>query len=104
MKIAHRATFLSVAVTLVAESFAWPFQARVAVPSLDLKKRWDDTIKPKIVIISMFPPEAGVWYGIPDFNVLAHNITVPGLSPLFPDVHCTEDADVCQVTLGESGS
>ena len=28
-------------------------------------------------------------------------MTVPGLSPLFPDAHCTEAGDVCQVTTGE---
>lgn len=27
---------------------------------------------------------------------------MPGLSPLFPDVHCTENGDVCQLTIGES--
>lgn len=60
-------------------------------------------IKPKVMIISMFDPEAEVWYGIPEFDVLAVNVTVPGASPLFPDVHCTSDGDVCQYTIGESG-
>lgn len=60
-------------------------------------------IKPKMVIISMFPPEGEAWYGIPEFDVLAMNVTVGGLSPLYPDVHCTANADVCQVTIGESG-
>ena len=50
-----------------------------------------------------FPPEAEVWYGIPEFDLLAKNVTVPGLSPLFPDVHCTASGDVCQVITGESG-
>jgi len=60
-------------------------------------------IKPKVFIISMFDPEGEVWYGIPDFDVLARNITVPGFSPLYPDAHCTEDGDICQLTTGESG-
>ena len=60
-------------------------------------------LKPKVVIISMFDPEAEAWYGIPEFNVLAKNITVPGLSPLYPDVHCTSNGDVCQLTIGEAG-
>jgi purine nucleoside permease len=51
----------------------------------------------------MFDPEAESWYGIPEFNVLAMNITVPGASPLYPDAHCTADGDVCQYTIGESG-
>lgn len=60
-------------------------------------------IKPKVFIISMFEPEGDVWYGIPEFDLLARNITVPGLSPLYPDVHCTENGDVCQLITGESG-
>ncbi|KAL9051065.1 MAG: hypothetical protein Q9162_006238 [Coniocarpon cinnabarinum] len=50
----------------------------------------------------MFPPEGEVWYGIPDFDLLANNITVPGLSPLYPAVHCTENNDVCQLIIGEA--
>jgi purine nucleoside permease len=50
----------------------------------------------------MFEPEADVWHGIPEFNLLARNISVIGLSPLFPTVHCTEDGSVCQVITGES--
>ncbi|KAG6889139.1 hypothetical protein C0995_003499 [Termitomyces sp. Mi166 len=59
------------------------------------------SIAPKVVIISMFKRESDVWYGIPEFNLLARNITVPGLLPLFPDVHCTSDGSVCQLTTGE---
>lgn len=33
---------------------------------------------------------------------MAHNITTPGLSPLYPFVHCVEDGSVCQVTVGEA--
>lgn len=29
------------------------------------------------------------------------NITVPGFSPLFPEAHCTEDGEVCQLVTGE---
>lgn len=60
-------------------------------------------IKPKMIIVSMFAPEAGVWFGIPEFDLYEQNITLPGLSPLFPEVHCTADGDVCQFTIGESG-
>lgn len=48
-----------------------------------------------------FEPETTVWWGIPEFNLLAHNISVPGLSPQFPDVHCTSEYNICQVTTGE---
>jgi purine nucleoside permease len=60
-------------------------------------------VKPKVFIVSMFDPEADIWYGIPEFDLLALNITVPGFSPLFPDAHCTADGDVCQLVTGESG-
>jgi hypothetical protein len=70
----------------------------------DFVKRTDaDVIAPKMMIVSMFDPEADVWYGIPEFDVLAQNISLPGLSPLFPEVHCTADGDICQITIGESG-
>ncbi|KAJ9296828.1 hypothetical protein DTO271G3_5027 [Paecilomyces variotii] len=59
-------------------------------------------IAPKVFIISMFAPEAEAWWGIQEFNLLAHNITVPGFSPLFPDAHCTSDYSVCQLVTGES--
>lgn len=49
-----------------------------------------------------FEPEAQVWWNIPEFNLLAHNITIPGLSPLFPHVHCTQDYEICQLITGES--
>ncbi|CAF9935037.1 MAG: hypothetical protein HETSPECPRED_009443 [Heterodermia speciosa] len=73
------------------------------VTSLDPRhKKHHDCTKPKVFIISMFPPEADVWYGIPEFDLLARNITVPGLSPLYPDAHCTSNGEVCQLVTGES--
>ncbi|TVY37889.1 Purine nucleoside permease [Lachnellula subtilissima] len=64
-------------------------------------------ISPKVFIISMFSPEADVWYENAETkgsigNLLAMNITVPGLSMLFPEVHCLADESVCQLTTGES--
>jgi purine nucleoside permease len=70
----------------------------------ELVKKRNATISPKVVIISMFDPEGEAWYGIPEFNVLAQNISVPGLSPRYPEVHCTADGVVCQVTIGEAGA
>ncbi|KAL6308292.1 purine nucleoside permease [Sparassis latifolia] len=50
-----------------------------------------------------FGPEADIWYSNNEvYDVLARNISVPGLSPLYPDVHCTANAEVCQLTTGES--
>jgi len=59
-------------------------------------------IKPKVFIIDMFDSEGDAWYDIPEFNVLAHNITISGFSPLFPDAHCTHDGSICQLTTGEA--
>ncbi|KAH7032378.1 putative purine nucleoside permease [Macrophomina phaseolina] len=58
-------------------------------------------IKPKVFIVSMFDPEAEVWWGIPEFDLLAKNVSVPGFSPLFPEAHCTSDGQVCQLVTGE---
>ncbi|KAI0377606.1 putative purine nucleoside permease [Hypomontagnella monticulosa] len=63
-------------------------------------------IAPKVVIISMFDPEADVWYenlpNTPLGDILANNISIPGLSPLYPYAHCTKNGDVCQITAGEA--
>lgn len=32
---------------------------------------------------------------------LTHNVTVDGLSPLFPTVHCSPSGEVCQFVTGE---
>ncbi|KAF3764758.1 hypothetical protein M406DRAFT_81119 [Cryphonectria parasitica EP155] len=54
----------------------------------------------------MFSPEADIWYeNLPSSglgDLLAVNISAPGLSMLFPHVHCTADYEICQVTTGES--
>ena len=52
-----------------------------------------------------FGPEAEVWYrNLPSSglgDLLALNISVPGLSPKYPYVHCTAEGAVCQVTTCE---
>ena len=74
-----------------------------AKPLIGIEARWGKKcIKPKVFIIDMFPPEGDVWYGIPEFNLLAKNIIVPEASPLYPDVHCAANEEVYDVT-GESG-
>ena len=76
------------------------------VPS-KLQKRQNGTssatIEPKVMIVSMFDPEAEIWWGIEEFDILAQNISLPGLSPLFPELHCTADGEICQVVVGEGG-
>ncbi|KAI9856861.1 MAG: hypothetical protein M1824_005235 [Vezdaea acicularis] len=70
-------------------------------PAAAVVKR-DGVIKPKVFIIDMFGPEGAAWYGIPEFNLLEKNVTVPGFSPLYLDAHCTADGQICQVITGES--
>lgn len=77
------------------------------IPTAEVQKRaFDCVIKPKIFIISLFEPEAEVWHGIPEFDLLALNVTVPGFSAAFPDAHCTSDGEICQLvtSMGEINS
>lgn len=54
--------------------------------------------QPKAFIISMFSLERDPWLKAMDF---VHNITIPGLSPVYPDIHCTTNYTICQITTGE---
>ena len=92
-----RSQFLAALTLLSAASASLVPAAKVQPRALEY------VVKPKVFIISMFDPEADIWYGIPEFDILALNITVPGFSPLFPDAHCTADGDICQLVTGESG-
>ncbi|KAL8393256.1 hypothetical protein RB595_003151 [Gaeumannomyces hyphopodioides] len=76
--------------------------------SADVVRREDHgRIAPKVFIISFFADEANVWYnkmpssGLGD--LLAVNISSPGLSMIYPHVHCLADLSVCQATtnMGE---
>lgn len=73
--------------------------AGVAIPDQVSVYKCSDAISPKVVIISLFEPEMAVWHEHIEFT---HNITIPGLSPLFPHVFCTENYDLCQIVTGES--
>ncbi|KAI0354546.1 purine nucleoside permease [Trametes cingulata] len=59
-------------------------------------------IAPKVFIIDAFKEEGEAWTGIPEFNVLEHNITIPGFSPLFQQAHCTRDGSICQLVTAEA--
>ncbi|KAH7406410.1 purine nucleoside permease-domain-containing protein [Phaeosphaeria sp. MPI-PUGE-AT-0046c] len=63
-----------------------------------LHRASSNKISPKVFIISMFDSEEEVWFGIPEFDLLAQNITVTGFSAQFPAVHCTADGSICQAT------
>lgn len=74
----------------------------VAVPDvraedLHFEKR-SDAFAPKAIIVSLFEPEMEVWHEHLNFT---HNVTVPGLSPLFPHVFCVDDYSICNVVTGE---
>ncbi|KZT66352.1 purine nucleoside permease-like protein [Daedalea quercina L-15889] len=58
-------------------------------------------ISPKVFIIDYYSDEQDAWLGIPEFNLLEQNITLPGLSMMYPDIHCTSDGSVCQLVAGE---
>ncbi|KAK5703672.1 hypothetical protein LTR17_021896 [Elasticomyces elasticus] len=90
-------TFLAFAATALCS-----IASASLVPARIQERALEYVVKPKVFIISMFDPEADIWYNIPEFNLLELNVTVPGFSPLFPDAHCTADGEVCQLITGES--
>lgn len=97
--------FSVVTSTLLAAGPVLAACAKRTVPKTDVETS-TDKIAPKFFIISMFSPEADIWYeNLPSSglgDLLAVNISTPGLSMLFPHVHCTEDLQICQVTTGEA--
>lgn len=75
---------------LLSAGWAYPFNSQSILKN--------DIIKPKVFIVTMFEPEEKVWTSKINFT---HNITVLGLSPMYPNVHCTEDFSICHFTTGE---
>ena len=77
----------------------------------------NEMLVPKLFIINMvrlslpysstgqlkhkYDDEGYTWLSKESLGLYANNITIPGLSPLFPDAHCTETGDVCEITTGE---
>ncbi|SGZ52333.1 CIC11C00000005443 [Sungouiella intermedia] len=72
----------------------------VTTKSDDLKTSFGKTaiFQPKVFVINMFRNEAKPWLSSLDF---AHNITLPGLSPEYPTIHCSTNFSICQMTTGE---
>ncbi|KAF4977121.1 hypothetical protein FZEAL_6309 [Fusarium zealandicum] len=68
--------------------------------------RADEPIAPKVMIISMWSPEADVWHDrLPSSglgNLSSARIHSPGFSMLFPEACCTQGGEICQLTLGEA--
>ena len=96
MHILQLASKLATVLALLQSVAAVPFS------KLSHREKRAKPLAPKVFMINMFAPEADVWYGIKEFDLLAQNITIPGFSPLFPDAHCTADGQICQMVTGES--
>lgn len=63
-----------------------------------VKRDEPSVISPKVFVINMFEYEAKPWLAALNFT---KNMTIPGLSPLYPDIYCTDDYSVCELTTGE---
>src|SRR6201996_8316134 len=94
----HSPFSLVLTITTYLTSFTTLFNAPSTITH-DTKR-----ITPKVIIISLFAPEAQTWHRRPSspFNLLANNITLEGLSPLFPKIHCTSNGEICQLITGEA--
>lgn len=103
-------TFVSAA-ALVAGALAHPLEKRLVNETVEIEA--DKTVnnnlqtsfgkpyavfQPKVMVVNMFSLEEKPWLEGLDF---IHNITIPGLSPLYPTVHCTTNYSICQFTTGE---
>ncbi|KAF3200135.1 hypothetical protein TWF106_003455 [Orbilia oligospora] len=61
-----------------------------------------DIIKPKVMIVAMFSLEADAFLNNYTPTLYGLNVTVPGLSPRYPEVYCTTTGDVCHITTAEA--
>lgn len=55
--------------------------------------------QPRVFVVTMFELEQEPWLKS-DLN-LSQNLTIPGLSPQYPEIHCTANYSVCHVSTGE---
>ena len=53
---------------------------------------------PKVFLVTTFTQEREAWTSKLAFT---NNLTIPGLSPLYPEITCLSDYSVCLVTTGE---
>lgn len=54
--------------------------------------------KPQAFIVNMFDYELGPWTSGLD---MVYNISIPGLSPEYPEIHCVANYTICQLIAGE---
>ncbi|GEQ66555.1 hypothetical protein JCM33374_g218 [Metschnikowia sp. JCM 33374] len=93
---------------ILASAIAHPLEKRTIVNATEELTTKDDfqasyakpfsIFQPKVFIINMFEYEAKPWLASLDFE---HNITIPGLSPMYPTIYCTGNYSVCEMTTGE---
>ena len=58
-------------------------------------------LTPKIFIVAFYDQEGEIWQNDnPSFD-LSTELSIPGLSPLFPSVRCTLDHQICMLVTGE---
>ena len=58
-------------------------------------------LAPKIFIVSFYDQEGEIWQNAnPSFD-LSSELSLPGLSPLFPSIRCTADHQICMLVTGE---
>ncbi|GEQ71145.1 hypothetical protein JCM33374_g4826 [Metschnikowia sp. JCM 33374] len=93
--------------TILACTFARPFTKSTALTddSPTYKNVFKAThrkpfsiVEPKVFIVNSFKSEAKPWLSSLDFH---HNITIPGLSSLYPAISCTTNYSVCGMITGE---
>ncbi|KAF2193351.1 NUP-domain-containing protein [Zopfia rhizophila CBS 207.26] len=93
--------------TLTALSALFFSLLLTATAALDAKGQFiqeqqtNDKLKTNVFILSTFSPEADVRREIPDLDLFKQTIFIPGLSPLFPDVHCIANGNIRQLTTGK---
>lgn len=80
--------------------FATLFTLATCALAIPFPAKRDEKLSPKVFIVSLFELERDPWLEHSPLS-FTQNFTLPGLSPIYDTVHCTESGDVCQVTLGE---
>ncbi|KIP02168.1 hypothetical protein PHLGIDRAFT_306583 [Phlebiopsis gigantea 11061_1 CR5-6] len=58
-------------------------------------------VSPKVFIVDFYDDEQNIWHGIPEFNITARKIALPGLSMQYPNIYCTANYSICQLVVGE---
>lgn len=90
----------SVAATPTSSSNTTPDSQANPSPSNGTSSTTSDLFTPKVMIVTLFEPERNAWTVGRNIS-FTRTVDVPGLSPLFPNITCTSNSDICLATLGE---